>query len=120
MQVSILNRPDIIFVCFSLSFTELRKVTIIAKHLSGLEDVTVHIFLGLTIAQIASKIDSGEAALGPYDFVIIHAGTNDIGNRHPDKSIISDYGNLVGICRKKKPSIQIVLSAILPRLWIII
>ena len=54
-----------------------------AKHLSGLESITLQIFPGLTIAQIASKIDSGEAALGPYDFVIIHVGTNYTGNKTP-------------------------------------
>ena len=51
----------------------------------------------------------------PYDYVIIHAGTNDIGDRHSFREIVSDFGNLVGICRKKKPSIKIVISAILPR-----
>ena len=87
----------------------------IAKHPSGSEGVTLKIFCGPSIAKIASKIDAGEADLIPFDFVIIHAGTNDIDNRAPYNSIISDYGNLVGICRKKKHSIQIVLSAILPR-----
>ena len=51
----------------------------------------------------------------PYDYVIIHAGTNDIGYRRSFKDIISDYGHLIGICRKKKSSAQIVISAILPR-----
>ena len=37
-----------------------------------------------------AKIDSGEADLIPFDFVIIHAGTNDIDNRAPYNSIISD------------------------------
>ena len=100
-------------------FAEYRKVTIvgdsIGKHLSGLHGVTLQIFRGLTISQIGSKIDNGEADLKPYDYVIILAGTNDIGYRHSFRDIISDYGNLVGICRKKKPSIQIILSAILPR-----
>lgn len=75
----------------------------------------MQIFTGFTIARIASKIDSGEADLQPYDYVIIHAGTNDIEYRHSKNAIISDYGNLVGICRRKKPSIKIVISAILPR-----
>ena len=104
---------------FSSIFAEYRKVTIIgdsiAKHLSGLHGVTVQIFSGRTISQISAKIDNNEANLVPYDYVIIHAGTNDIGNRHSFKEIISDFGNLVGICRKKKPSIQIIISGILPR-----
>lgn len=80
-----------------------------------MDGVTLQIFRGDTIAQIASRIESGEADLYPYDFVIIHVGTNDIQNRARYHSIISDYGNLVGICKKKKPSVYIVLSAILPR-----
>ena len=104
---------------FSSLFAEYRKVTIIgdsiAKHLSGLHGVTLQIFSGRTISQISAKIDKNEANLEPYDYVIIHAGTNDIGNRHSFKELISDFGNLVGICRKKKPSIQIIISGILPR-----
>ena len=42
-------------------------------------------------------------------------GTNDLGNRAPYNNIISDFGNLIGICKQKKPSIQLVVSAILPR-----
>ena len=75
----------------------------------------MQIFSGRTISQISAKIDNNEANLEPYDYVIIHAGTNDIGNRHSFKEIISDFGNLVGIYRKKKPSIQIIISGILPR-----
>ena len=104
---------------FSSLFAEYRKVTIIgdsiAKHLSGLHGVTLQIFSGRTISQISAKIDKNEANLEPYDYVIIHAGTNDIGNRHSFKELISDFGNLVGICQKKKPSIQIIISGILPR-----
>lgn len=42
-------------------------------------------------------------------------GTNDIGNRACFKAIISDFGNLVAICRKQKPKINIIISAIIPR-----
>ena len=47
--------------------------------------------------------------------MILHVGTNDIGYRDPYGDIISDFGNLIGICKKMKPSIQIIVSAILPR-----
>ena len=47
--------------------------------------------------------------------MILHVGTNDIGYRAPYGDIISDFGNLIGICKKMKPSIQITVSAILPR-----
>lgn len=51
----------------------------------------------------------------PFDYVILHVGTNDLDNRFPYENIISDFGNLIGICQGKKPSICIVVSAILPR-----
>ena len=47
--------------------------------------------------------------------MILHVGTNDIGYRAPYGDIVSDFGNLIGICKKMKPSIQIIVSAILPR-----
>ena len=67
------------------------------------------------IAQIANKISSGTAVLDPYDYVIIHTGTKDIGDRTPYHSIISDYGNLIGIIRQKKRDIIIIMYAIIPR-----
>ena len=36
-------------------------------------------------------------------------------NRAPYDDIISDFANLIGICQDKKPSIQIIVLAILPR-----
>lgn len=60
-------------------------------------------------------LQSGIAKLDSFDFVIFHAGTNDIDNRSPYRNIISDFGNLIGVCRRKKPSIQIIVSAVLPR-----
>ena len=47
--------------------------------------------------------------------MIIHVGTNDIGERAPYQSIISDYGNPIGIIRQKKRGINIIMSAIIPR-----
>lgn len=104
---------------FTFNFSECRKVTIIsdsiAKHISGLDGVVVQAFPGDTIAKTASRIHSGEAKLHSFDFVIFHTGTNDIANRAPYDNIISDFGNLIGICRNIKPSIQIIISSILPR-----
>ena len=103
---------------FSL-FPERKKVTIIsdsiAKHVSGIDGVVLQCFSGDRIAQIGNKIDNGIAVLSPYDYVIIHVGTNDIGDRAPYHSILSDYGNLIGIMRKKKRDINIIMSAIIPR-----
>ena len=100
-------------------FPDCRKVTIIAdsiaKNVSGLDGVTVQSFPGDTISKIANKIQLGVADLKPYDFVILHVGTNDIDNREPFDSMISDFGNLIGILKRRKPFIHIIVSAILPR-----
>ena len=73
-----------------------------ANHLS--EGVTLQIFCGSSIAKIASKIVAGKAELIPFDIVIIHAGTYAIDNRAKYNSIISDYGNLVSICKRSLQS----------------
>ena len=72
-------------------------------------------FRGDTIAQIASKVERGIASLKNFDYVIIHVGTNDIDDKASFHAMQSDYGNLVGICRRKYPKINIIMSAIIPR-----
>ena len=97
------------------------KVTIIsdsiAKQKMQLEYLELHCqyLLEKNIAQIANKIQFGSATLEPFDYVIVHLGTNDLDNRASYDDIISDFGNLIGICQDKKPSIQIIVSAILLR-----
>ena len=103
-------------IFFSHIFAECSNVTIIsdpsAKNACGLDGVTVQAFRGDTISKVAKKIQHKQADLIPYDFVILHAGTKDIGYRAPYGDIISDFGNIIGICKKMKPSIQIIVSAI--------
>ena len=57
-------------------------------------------------AQVANKIQFGSATLEPLDYIILHVGTNDLDNSAPYDYIISDFGNLIGICQDKKPSIH--------------
>lgn len=87
----------------------------IAKYVSNIEGVTLQAFRGATISKIYNRIESGEISLKGFDYIILHAGTNNVDNREKFESIISDYGNFVGICRKINPKINIVISAILPR-----
>ena len=72
-------------------------------------------FRGDTIAQIANKVERGIASLKNFDHVIFHVGTNDIDDKVSFHAMQSDYGNLVGICRRKYPKINIIMSAIIPR-----
>ena len=87
----------------------------IATHVWGIEGVLVQSFSGDTIATTAHKVDSGRASLNNFDYVIFHTGTNDIDKKASFHDMTSDYENLVGICRKKKPQINIIISAIIPR-----
>ena len=94
--------------------TEYRRVVIIsdsiAKNITGIFGATVQSLRGYTITQVAMKLDQDSISLVPYDYVILHVGTNDIDNRAPYDNIIPDFGHLIGICRKKKRSVQIIVS----------
>lgn len=100
-------------------FTENRRVIIlgdsIIKDLPPIDGVTVKAFPGATIASLTHKIDVGQVDVSNYDFLIVHVGTNNIGNRHSFSAIVSDYGNLIGRIKTYKPSIRIIVSSILPR-----
>lgn len=87
----------------------------IAKNVADIEGVVVQSFRGDTIANLAYKVDKGIAKLDKFDYVLFHVGTNDVDNRHSFDAIISDFGNLIGIVRKKYPKINIIISSILPR-----
>ena len=87
----------------------------IIKNVSGIDGCSIQSFRGDTISKLANKIFSKVAKLLPYDYVILHVGTNDIGNRAPFDNIIKDYANLLGIIRKLHPTVQIIVSAIIPR-----
>ena len=84
----------------------------IAKHVSEIIGVVFLCFSDNIIAQIPIN---GTAVLEPYDYVIIHVGTNGIGDGAPYQSIISDYGIRIGIIRHNKRGININMSAIIPR-----
>ena len=53
--------------------------------------------------------------LNNFGVVIFHVGTNDIDIRAFFKAIISDFGNLIAICRKENPGIRITIPAIILR-----
>ena len=114
------DKLDIIFrSSFIFILAEKRKVTIIGdsiiKNVSGIDGCLVQSFRGDTIAQLANKINNKKARLLPYDYVILHVGTNDIDNHAPFVNIMKDFANLIGIDRKIHPAIFIIVSAILPR-----
>lgn len=87
----------------------------IAKYVNNIEGVVLEAFRGDTISKIAHRIETRQVSLDGFDYIILHAGTNNVGNSDTFENIISDYGNFVGICRRINPKIKIVISAILPR-----
>ena len=103
----------------SFIFPEKRKVTIIGdsiiKHVSGIDGCSVPPFRGDTISQLSNRINNKVAKLLPFDYVILHVGTNNIGDRAPFEDIIKNYANLLGIIRKMHRAIHKIVSAIIPR-----
>ena len=87
----------------------------IIKNLPPIDGVVIKSFRGDTIAQLTNRIDKGQVNLSPFDYIIIHVGTNNIDKRHSYGNIIADYGNLIPTIKKQKRSIRIIMSAILPR-----
>ena len=104
---------------FFLNFPEFKKVTIvsdsIAKNVDDIESVVVQSFSGDTVAKIAYKVDKGIARWDKFDYVLSNVGTNEVDNRASTDATISDFGNLLGIVKKKHPKINIIISSILPR-----
>ena len=108
------------------SIADVRKVTIVCdsipKHVAGIDGCTLQCFPGDTtcISKLTNRLISRdgcapEANLEDFDFVIFHVGTNDIDNRASYNAILWDFGNMIAICRKQKPGIKIIISAIIPR-----
>ena len=100
--------------------TENRRVIIVGdsiiKNMPPIDGVVVKSFRGDSIAKLTMRIDKGHVNLSPFDYIIIHVGTNNIDRRDSYHDIISDYGNLIPIFKKKnKRSIRIIMSAIIRR-----
>ena len=87
----------------------------IIKHIMGIDGCTVQSFRGDTISKMTRKIEHKIAKVLPHDFVIVHVGTNDIYNRASFDDIIKDYYNLIATIKSKHSSVQVIVSAIIPR-----
>ena len=72
-------------------------------------------FLGNTRLSYQTNLTIKWLQLLPYDYLILHMGTNDIGDRANFENIIKEYANLPGIIRKMHPTVHIIFSTIIPR-----
>ena len=66
-----------------------------------LDGVVVKCFPSATIAKL-SRLLSTDVKLHNFEFIIIHVGTNNFGNRDSFGNILSDYGNLIASVKKLK------------------
>lgn len=83
-----------------------------------IDGVVVKCFPGYNIVKLTMKLDKtlkGHIELSPFDYIIVHVGTNNIDRRDSYDNIIADYGNLIPVIKKNNSSIRIIMSAILPR-----
>ena len=107
------------FIFLFVFITEKRRVIIVGdsiiKNMLPIDGVIIKSYPGDSIARLTMRIDGGEVNLSPFDYIIVHVGTNNIDRRHSYDDIITDYGNLIPIIKKKKRSIRFIISAILPR-----
>ena len=63
-------------------------------------------FRGDSISKLTNRLLSRDgrapkAVLENFDTVIFHNGTSEIDNRASCWAILSDFGNLIAICRKQ-------------------
>ena len=86
----------------------------IIKHLPAIEGVELRSFPGTTIARLAKTISKGVVTFEDKAFVILHVGTNDIGNSYTEEHIYSDYANLIAVIRSQNSKVKIIVSSILP------
>ena len=83
----------------------------IAKYVAieGLETLP---YRGTTIREMKDRVRENDK-IKEYKNIIIHVGTNDIGNK--SYVIMSDFMGLVEVVAAKNPEAKIILSAIIPR-----
>ncbi|XP_060590908.1 uncharacterized protein LOC132745913 isoform X1 [Ruditapes philippinarum] len=101
------------------SLKEFRKVIIVGdsmiKNLPPIEGVEVRAIRGATIGKINFLLENRQLSLGSSNYIIIHAGTNNIANGNSCDYILSGLANLIATVRRLKTDIHIIVSSLLPR-----
>ena len=109
---------DLLQKCVFILVAESRRVIIVGdsviKNMDPLDGVVVKCFPSAIIAKL-SRLLPTDVKLLNFEYIIIHVGANNIGNRDSCGYILSNYGNLIASVKKLKPSIRMIVSAILPR-----
>ena len=86
--------------CFFYFFLVRRPLTItiladsMAKHISGLNNTTMHVFPGANITKFHNILQSHRASIN-FKHTILAVGTNDVPSKLKIGEIMSLYENLV-------------------------
>ncbi|CAG2223588.1 unnamed protein product [Mytilus edulis] len=89
----------------------------IPKYVSGIDGCTTQVFPGATIGRLTELISSGKVDLISLDFVIVHAGTNNISSSQSVDMvdiIMLYFGDLIHKLNKKTFA-KLIFTFILPR-----
>lgn len=70
---------------------------------------------GANIHTLHNFIKENKSLLKNYSHLLLHVGTNDIGNGLTTKLIIQYYNDLLDLIRNYNSSIKVIISSILPR-----
>lgn len=85
------------------------------KHVNKIRGMDIYSIPGANIHIIHQFIKENSALFQKYTHLLLHVGTNDIGNGLSSNLIVQYYNNLFELVHTYCPKIKIVISAILPR-----
>lgn len=83
------------------------------KYVQNIDWLEVKYISGAKIALLISFIRDNKACILKYTHIILHVGTNDVGNGVKVDTIISEYKRLLNSLLFSKS--KIIISAVLPR-----
>ncbi|CAC5377118.1 unnamed protein product [Mytilus coruscus] len=85
------------------------------KYVNNINWLECNAISGANIYTLHQFVKDNKALLRRYTHLLLHVGTNDVGNGLSSKLIIQYYNNLIDFICNTLPSLKIIVSAILPR-----
>ena len=85
------------------------------KYVNNINGMDIHSISGANIYTLQQFVKNNKSRFENYTHLLLHVGTNDIGNGVSSHLILQYYSNLLDLIQTYFPSIKIIISAILPR-----
>ena len=85
------------------------------KYVNNINWLDCNAISGANIYTLQQFVKDNKSLLRKYTHLLLHVGTNDVGNGLSSKLIIQYYNNLIDFICNVFPSLKIIVSAILPR-----